>query len=271
MLTSFDHTLSTTSDSVCASMRAASTCRVRPSTETAKPSPARVDRRPAAGGRRFRPRTARQRSPSARGLRRCQRARQRLRRSADRRRRRPPAPTATAPPRAPRRSPRSPRAPASARRTAGRCAPSAPRRDRWCGTGRRRKSGCASSHVKNGTVVLMPVTRYSPSARRMRAIGERAILGPGDQLRDHRVVEDRHVEPGGRAAVVADARARPARAAAGCGPATAGSCCRDPRRRCGTRSRGRAARAAARGSSRAARRARCGSASARDRGRSPSR
>ena len=78
--------------------------------------------------------------------------------------------TATARLRAPPRSPRSPRPPASARRTAGRCAPSAPRPDRWCGSARRRNSGCASSQLKNGTVVLMPVTRYSPSARRMRAM-----------------------------------------------------------------------------------------------------
>jgi len=31
-------------------------------------------------------------------------------------------------------------------------------------------AGCASSHRKNGTVVLIPATRYSPSARRIRAI-----------------------------------------------------------------------------------------------------
>ena len=76
----------------------------------------------------------------------------------------------------------------------------------------------------------------------------RPILGPRDQLRDHRIVEDRHVEARGGAAVVANARVRPARAAAGCGPATAGNCCPDPRRRCGIRSRGRAARAARSGS-----------------------
>src|SRR2546428_691732 len=31
-------------------------------------------------------------------------------------------------------------------------------------------SACASNQMKNGTVVLMPATRYSPSARRMRAM-----------------------------------------------------------------------------------------------------
>ena len=65
----------------------------------------------------------------------------------------------------------------------------------------------------------------------------RPILGPRDELRDHRVVENRDVESGRRAAVVADAGSRPARAARESGPATAENGCPDLRRRCGTRSR----------------------------------
>ena len=203
---------------MCASIRAASTCRVRPSTVTAKAPPVRVTT------------TCRRRPPTstsycicgtppyaaAQPFERALRARHVCA---------PAAPDRSPPNRSPPRlagrrrqhrlqrgaqSRRSPRPPASPRRTACRCAPSALRRGRWCGTARRANSGCASSHVKNGSVVLMPVTRYSPSARRMRAIGERAILRPRDQLRDHRVVEDRHVEAGGRPAVVADARVPPA-------------------------------------------------------------
>ena len=37
--------------------------------------------------------------------------------------------------------------------------------------------------------------------------GQRPIFRPGDELRDQRIVEDRDVEAGGRAAVVADAGA----------------------------------------------------------------
>ena len=159
----------------------------------------------------------------------------------------------------------SPRRTSTARRTGGRPSRSGSRRERPCEIARRRKSGCSSSHVKNGSVVLMPVMRYSTSARRMRANGGRTIFGPGDELRDHRVVEDRHVETRGRAAVVANARTRPARGAAGCVPATAGSRCRDPRRRCGTRWRGRAAEQPLGIERRGARRARCESASARGR------
>ena len=72
----------------------------------------------------------------------------------------------------------------------------------------------------------------------MRAIALGRSSAQAIELRDHRVVEDRHLEAGGRAAVVADAGPRRRRAAAECGRATAGNCCRDPRRRCGTRSRG---------------------------------
>src|SRR5206468_1590507 len=40
-------------------------------------------------------------------------------------------------------------------------------------------SGCASSHVKNGMVVLIPATRYSPSARREERVRiERERLAP---------------------------------------------------------------------------------------------
>src|SRR5262245_66653168 len=34
----------------------------------------------------------------------------------------------------------------------------------------------------------------------------RPIFGPGDELRDHRVVENRHLKTGGRARVVSDTR-----------------------------------------------------------------
>ena len=89
--------------------------------------------------------------------------------------------------------------------------------------------------------------RIRASARRMRASAWRAIVAPGDQLRDQRVVVDRHLEAFGGAAVVAHAgpvrHAQPHDAAR----ARAGSRCRDPRRRRGTRWRGRAARAAPRG------------------------
>ena len=102
-------------------------------------------------------------------------------------------------------------------------------------------SGCRISHRKNGIVVLMPSTWYSSQRARHPRDRLGAILGPGDELRDHRVVEDRHrvarhvTPPSSRTpgpTAGAEARTRPGD---GMNP------CRDPRRRCGTRSRGRAA------------------------------
>jgi hypothetical protein len=63
-------------------------------------------------------------------------------------------------------------------------------------------------------LVLMPTTSYSPRARRIRA-SLRTIGAPGDEFRDERVVEDRHLTARFRAAVVANARsARTHRSAA---------------------------------------------------------
>ena len=112
----------------------------------------------------------------------------------------------------------------------------------------RRKSGCASSQAKNGTVVLMPAdTVFGERAAHARD-RRRAILGPRHQLRDHRVVEDRHVEPGGRAAVVANARPDGRAQLENAARRRQETCCRDPRRRSGTRWRARSASAAASGS-----------------------
>ena len=127
------------------------------------------------------------------------------------------------------------------------------------------------SHWKNGIVVRMPSTWYSRSARAIRAIAVGAILAPGDQLRDQRVVVDRHRVARAHAAVVAHAgpgrRAQAAHQAGrrhealvrilGVDAALDGVAAR------------RRARAPDRG--RAARRGRCGSATARGRCRSPSR
>ena len=65
-----------------------------------------------------------------------------------------------------------------------------------------------SSQRKNGMVVLMPSISYSRSARRRRAIACVAILAPGDQLRDQRIVVNRHLARRREPAVVADARTR---------------------------------------------------------------
>ena len=56
-------------------------------------------------------------------------------------------------------------------------------------------------------VVRIPTTSYSASARRIRASACGAVVAPGDQLRDQRVVVDRDLAALGGAAVVADARA----------------------------------------------------------------
>ncbi len=181
------------------------------------------------------------------------------------------APTATAPPEAPRPSPRSPRRRAPARRTAGRCARFSTSSRYVVWNRPSRNSGCSNSQMKNGSVVLMPADEVLAERAPHARDGARTILGPRDELRDHRVVEDRHVEAGRGAAVVADAgpgrRAQlqdPARRRQEVVVRILGV---DPaldrvavRRSAAGRDRGRDAR-----------RARCGSASAPDRGRSPSR
>ena len=61
---------------------------------------------------------------------------------------------------------------------------------------RRESRAARTARRKNGTVVLMPgdeVFGQRAAHARDRA---RPVLGPGHQLRDHRIVEDRHVEAG---------------------------------------------------------------------------
>ena len=55
------------------------------------------------------------------------------------------------------------------------------------------KSSSSRIHWKNGIVVRMPRTSYSASARRMRAIACSRVSPQVIELRDHRVVEDRHL------------------------------------------------------------------------------
>ena len=72
-------------------------------------------------------------------------------------------------------------------------------RPRW-------KSGLFMMKVKNGIVVMIPSTRYSASARRMRAMASSRVCAVHDELREHRVVEHRHGVAGVDAVVVAHAR-----------------------------------------------------------------
>ena len=86
----------------------------------------------------------------------------------------------------------------------------------------------------NGSVVWMPLTSTSSSARRSRVDRRRAVRADGQQLGDHRVVVRRDAHPRLDAGVDADARPRRHR------PATDASWCRreardrGPRPRCAT-------------------------------------
>ena len=225
------------SDSVCASTRAASTVHDRPSTLDARSGrPARwtIDLPEAAVDLDFVLHSAQalRRAPATSSRRAARR-----RRCAMRPRRRRPA-TARAWSAAAIAATSSVVA-AAARRTAGRSAPAGPRRDRSCGTGPATKSGWSSSQVKNGT-------------RRLDA-GDDVLAERAAHARDRGRADPRPRRPASRSSgrrrsarrgpAVAPLSSRmpgPGRRAQlrGCGPATAESCCRDPRRRCGTRWRG---------------------------------
>ena len=104
-----------------------------------------------------------------------------------------------------------------------------------------RKSGWWSTRSKKGSVVLIPRTLYSLTARRMRRIASRAAVAAGHELGDERVVVDGDRVALVDAAVVAHAGAARGRAGPGSGRGWEEARGPGPPRRRGTRSRGPAA------------------------------
>ena len=130
-----------------------------------------------------------------------------------------------------------------------------------------RKRGCCISAERKST--LWPIPSICEGVERRDLPVDRLLAGrrPGDQLGDHRIVEDRDLAALGDAVV--DAHALLLAPAGGSGPAgrsRAGSRDRDPRHRCGSRPTSR--RASRRPGRRpASRRRRRGSSARRGRGR----